>query len=248
MRLSFVIPTLQEEKTIGPMLRWIKEKVTIPHETIVADGRSSDKTVERAQGLADTIVISKGVAPSPARQRNEGGRLAKGEFIVFLDCDVSIPDPDLFFSDAIKEFEKDPQLLALTGPQRARPGCESWADRVNFGILNQSIRFKNNVLNVGEVSGKFMMVRKSAFEIVGGLRDDLITREDADFFWRISKKGKTRYFQNLMIFHGARRAHRIGWWRLWYVWLFNWMWVSLFDTAYEKEWVPIREYDNTCAL
>jgi len=246
--LTFVIPTFQEEQAIGPMLRWIREKVTLPKEIIVADGNSKDKTVERAQGLADTILIATGFAPSPARQRNQGGRTAHGEYIVFLDCDVSIPDPDAFFSFAIKEFEKDPQLVGITGPQRARPGCETWADRINFGILNQSIRLKNNVFHIGEVSGKFMMCRKSAYDAVGGLRDDLITREDADFFWRLSKIGKTRYYGNLMIFHGARRAHRIGWWRLWYIWLVNTLWVTLFDKALVKEWVPIREYDNTCAL
>jgi glycosyltransferase involved in cell wall biosynthesis len=246
--LSFVVPTLQEEKAIGPMLRWIREKVTLPKEIIVADGRSTDKTVERARGLADKILISKGVAPSPARQRNQGGFEASGEYIVFLDCDVTIENPDWFFSHAISEFEKDPKLVAITGPQRARPGCETWADRINFGILNYGIRFKNNVLHIGEVSGKFMLVRKSAFHAVKGLRDDLITREDANFFKRLSHIGKTRYYPELMIFHGARRAHAIGWWRLWYVWLFNTLWVSLFDKAYVNEWVPIREYDNTCAL
>ena len=246
--LSVVIPTLQEEKAIGPMLRWVKEKLTLPHEIIVADGNSSDKTVERARGLANTILIATGVAPSPARQRNQGGRAAHGEYIVFLDCDVTIDDPDWFFTHAIQEMEKDPKLVGITGPQRARPGCETWADRVNFGILNQSIRLKNNALGMGEVSGKFMFVRKSAFDKVGGLRDDLITREDADFFWRLSRIGKTRYYSKLMIYHGARRAHAIGWWRLWYIWLFNTMWVSLFDKAYVSEWVPIREYDGTCAL
>lgn len=246
--LSVVIPTYMEEKTIGGMLRWIKEKLMLQHETIVADGGSSDKTVERAQGLADTIVTATDMSLSPARQRNQGGRIAKGDYIVFLDCDVTIENPEWFFTHAIKQFENDPELVALTGPQRARPGCESWADRINFGILNQSIRFKNNVLGMGEVSGKFMMVRKSAYDKVGGLRDDLITREDADFFYRLSRIGKTRYYSELMIFHGARRAHAIGWWRLWYIWLFNTLWVFLFDKAYVKEWVPIREYDNTCNI
>ncbi|MEN9561003.1 MAG: hypothetical protein RIQ56_276, partial [Candidatus Parcubacteria bacterium] len=154
--LSIVVPTYQEENAIGPMLRWLREKLTLPHETIVADGRSSDKTVLRAHGLADVLVISKNASPSPARQRNEGGRLAKGDYIVFLDCDVTIPDPDGFFSYAIKQFENDPKLLGLTGPQRARPGCETWADRINFDILNLGMRIKNNLLGMGEVSGKFM--------------------------------------------------------------------------------------------
>lgn len=241
MKLSIVIPTLQEETAIGDMLYWLRTALKMPHEVIVADGHSADRTVEIAKRYEVRVLVAPASEqPSPARQRNEGGRAAQEEYICFLDCGVSFPDPDAFFSHAIARFEGDPNLLALTGPQRTTPALETWADRINWGILNLGIRIKNNWLGIGEVSGKFMMVRKGTFEKVGGLRDDLVTREDADFFWRISHIGATRFDPKLMIYHPARRAHTIGWIKLWWIWMRNTVWVALFDTAIEKEWKPVR--------
>ncbi|HUO50452.1 MAG TPA: glycosyltransferase [Candidatus Paceibacterota bacterium] len=241
MKLSIVIPTLQEESAIGDMLYWLRTALKMPHEVIVADGHSTDRTVEIAKRYEVRVLVApQSEKPSPARQRNEGGRVAEGEYICFLDCSVSFPNPNAFFEHAIARFEREPDLLALTGPQRTIPALEKGFDRINWGILNLAIRIKNNWLGIGEASGKFMMVRKSAFEKVGGLRDDLITREDADFFWRLSHIGKTRFDPTLMIFHTARRAHQIGWFMLWWVWMRNTVWVALFDTAIEKEWTPVR--------
>jgi GT2 family glycosyltransferase len=64
-------------------------------------------------------------------------------------------------------------------------------------------------LHRGETSGKIMIVRRSAFDAVKGFREDLVTREDADFFLRLSRIGRTRYDPPLLIYHGARRAHKL---------------------------------------
>ena len=239
--LSIVIPTLQEENAIHDMITRLRIGIqSIPYEIIIADGRSTDKTVDIARSLADKVIISESTHPSPARQRNEGGRAASGEIIAFLDCDVSMPHPESFFVHALWRFRTDPQLVGLTGPQRTLPEFEKWADRINWGILNLMIRTMNNVLHRGEVSGKLMIARKSAFDHVHGLRDDLITREDANFFLRLSYIGKTRFDPELMIYHHARRAHRIGWWKLWGIWTWNTIYVALFDRAWTDAWRPIR--------
>ena len=69
---------------------------------------------------------------------------------------------------------------------------------------------------------------------------DLVTREDGDFFNRLSRVGKTMYDPSLMVYHGARRAHKIGWIRLWSSWLSNWLVVALFDRPQAKDWTPVR--------
>src|SRR5438874_2570272 len=50
--ISIIIPTLDEEKVIGRTLSLLKSQLTIPHEIIVSDGASKDKTVEIAKKLA----------------------------------------------------------------------------------------------------------------------------------------------------------------------------------------------------
>jgi GT2 family glycosyltransferase len=89
-------------------------------------------------------------------------------------------------------------------------------------------------------SGKFMIVRAESFNAIGGFREDLVTREDGDLFKRLSKVGKTVFDPSLMVYHGARRAHTIGWWRLWPLWMWNTFSVSVRGKAQAKDWTPIR--------
>ena len=204
--LSIVIPARQEEKAIGKTVSHLKSALTIPHEVIVSDDGSTDTTVARAESAGARVVTYRGERHTPGRTRNAGGRAARGELIAFVDADASMPEPDAFFKRALKHFERDETLVGVCGPQRASPDVETWADRISFGILNATLRLQNNVFHRGEASGKIMVVRKSAFEKVSGLREDIATREDGDFFYRLSKVGKTLFDPSLMVFHGARRA------------------------------------------
>ena len=54
--ISIIIPTYNEEKYIGKSLKCFREKMTIPHEVIVCDDKSTDKTIEMAQPYADIII------------------------------------------------------------------------------------------------------------------------------------------------------------------------------------------------
>ncbi len=92
----------------------------------------------------------------------------------------------------------------------------------------------------GEASGKCLIVRRTSFLKIDGFREDLVTREDGDFFYRLSKIGRTVYDPKLMVYHGARRAHALGWRKLWEIWIRNTYHVARYDRAHAKEWEPIR--------
>lgn len=240
MRLSIIIPTRQEERTIERTVRHLKKSVGDEMQIIVSDGQSTDKTVELALTCADDVVLYESEAPHNASKgRNDGARIATGTFLCFIDADVRIPEPKTFFERALLHFD-DERIVGICGPQRAEPTVETWADRMSFGLLNMGLRIQNNVLHLGEASGKFMLVRADSFRAVGGFREDLATREDGDFFKRLSKRGKTVYDPSLLVYHGARRAHAIGWRRLWPVWMWNTIHVAATDTAHSKDWTPIR--------
>ena len=239
-RLSIIIPTRQEQKAIGTTLANLQPHLTIAHEIIVSDARSTDRTAEIARAAGGVVVVYEGTRRHTAGiGRNDGARAARGEFLAFIDADVYIPQPDQFFERALAHFA-DPAVAGVCGPQRALPEVETWADWISFSILNASLRFHNNVLHRGEASGKNMIVRRSTFEQVKGFREDLVTREDGDFFCRLSKVGRTVYDPSLMVYHGSRRAHKIGWLRLWYIWIANTIWVTLFDRAIADDWTPVR--------
>ncbi len=239
MLLSIVIPTREEEEAIARVLPPLTRDLRISHEIIVSDARSNDRTVAVARKLAHVVVLFDGEKHTAGIGRNDGARVAKGEFIAFVDADAEIWQPQAFFERALKHFD-DPMIVGVCGPQRALPRVETWADRISFGILNFGLRVQNNLLHTGEASGKFMLVRKRAWEAVGGFREDLVTREDGDFFHRLSHIGRTVFDPTLRVYHGARRAHKIGWVRLWYIWIMNSLSVALWGTAVADDWTPIR--------
>ena len=237
--ISIVIPARDEEKLIADTIRQF-EKLTIPHEVIISDDGSSDKTIEIAQKLANTVLTYTGERHAIGRTRNAGAKVARGDIFVFVDADSFFPEPQTFFAHALKRFEEDPSLAGIACPQRVRPEIERITDKFVYGLDNIFNWIFNNVLEHGSGSGKCIMVRKEAFEKVRGFREDLIFREDCDLLKRVSKLGKTRFDWSLVAYHSGRRIHRIGVFRFYYTWILNGLYVVFFDKARDKEWTPVR--------
>ena len=95
--ISFIIPTLNEETTIEKTLKNIKE-FSLDKEIIVSDGGSKDRTTEIAKRFTDKVLVhSKKERQNIAGGRNSGAKEAKGEFVVFVDADVLIPNINSLF-------------------------------------------------------------------------------------------------------------------------------------------------------
>jgi glycosyltransferase involved in cell wall biosynthesis len=239
MKLSIVIPAREEEKYIASTIAQFKDNLTIPHEIIVSDARSKDRTVAIARETAHVVVVFDGTKHTAGIGRNDGAKVARGEFVAFVDGGVKIPDPAAFFDRALAHFA-DPKVMGVCGPQRAFPEIETWADRLSLGYLNFMYRLQNNVLGTGAASGKFMIVRRQAFISIKGFREDLHTCEDGDFFHRLSRIGRTVFDPSLMVYHAVRRAHAIGWARLWYIWNVNIIYFAVTNKSLAEDWAPVR--------
>jgi Glycosyltransferases involved in cell wall biogenesis len=92
MKVSVIIPTLNEEKNITKTLKAIRaQKTDFEVEVIVADGESEDKTVLLARRYADKIVTER--THTIAAGRQAGAMVAEGEILVYTDADA-IPEKD----------------------------------------------------------------------------------------------------------------------------------------------------------
>lgn len=90
MRLSIVIPVLNEAAGIAAALAALAPLRGAGHEVIVVDGGSSDATAALAGPLADAVLA----APAGrARQMNAGAAAASGDALLFLHADTFLP-PD----------------------------------------------------------------------------------------------------------------------------------------------------------
>ena len=89
MRLSIVIPVLNEAAEIETALRALAPLRERGCEVIVADGGSSDGTPEIAGSLADKILTAK---RGRASQMNAGAAVANGDVLLFLHADTRLLD------------------------------------------------------------------------------------------------------------------------------------------------------------
>lgn len=88
MRLSIVVPVLNEGAALAATLDQLQPLRNAGHEVIVVDGGSQDASVDVARPRADHTLVS---ARGRAVQMNAGAAAATGDVIVFLHADSVLP-------------------------------------------------------------------------------------------------------------------------------------------------------------
>ncbi len=122
-KVSIIVPTLNEENHVGSLLSDVSEQTKEPGEIIIVDGRSKDGTVSVVKRFPDVELLI--WSPPVASQRNQGGRRAKGDVLVFLDADVRLPKT--FLEDFLEELERRQLDIAcpLYMPYRSTPAINA---------------------------------------------------------------------------------------------------------------------------
>ncbi len=86
--ISYIIPTLNEEESLQETLDSIHIQLG-EKEVIIADGGSNDKTLKIAQESGCKIIQG---PPGRGSQLNKGADRAKGDFLLFLHADTTLPE------------------------------------------------------------------------------------------------------------------------------------------------------------
>lgn len=178
--LSFVIPCLNEEKSIRQTLLDIQQNVPseLTYQIIVVDNGSVDQTVAFAEELGARVLIHPEVLVSELR--NIGVSNSMGEIIIFIDADISLTED---WKDHILDYYE----LALANDAVYGSNC---GPEGNEGILNtywyspMAATVKKTYVATGH-----MIVSKSNFEKIGGFNPKLKTGEDYEFSQRAKALG-----------------------------------------------------------
>lgn len=199
MKLSIIIPTLNEEKSLPALLNCIKSDAYADYEIIVADAGSSDNTIKIAKFYGAKIV--KGGLP--AAGRNNGAKVAKGEFLLFLDADIVFP-PN-FLSITVKEQE---ERSLDVGSYRIYPQKSNLI--LNKATLNVFYNYWMRPMTYGAAA---ILCRKEIFDSVGGYDESISLAEDHYFMSRVAKRGKYGVFRGTKCFISVRRFEQDGYMR-----------------------------------
>jgi len=200
--LSIIIPALNEEEYLPLLLESIDKQDFKDYEIILADAGSKDKTLEIAKKYG-CIIAPGGL---PAKGRNEGAKIAKGELLFFLDADAVLPDN--FFEKALTEFEfRKLELASFCLVPLPKSKFSSFLLNVFY---NQPIVLMESALPHAAMG---IFCKKELFEKLGGYDEDVKLAEDHYLARRAQKlfKAKLGIIKSTEIFVSDRRFKTDGW-------------------------------------
>jgi rSAM/selenodomain-associated transferase 2 len=210
MRISIIVPVLDEAAGIERHLAALAPLRARGHEVIVVDGGSRDDTTARARPWADQVLASR---RGRARQMNAGAAAAHGDALLFLHADTLLPE------------------TADQAVQAALAGGACWG-RFDVRIAGRPamLRVVATCMNLrsrltGIATGdQALFVSRAVFERIGGFAD-VPLMEDIDLSRRLKAIAPPACLRDRVITsgrrwerHGVWRTIALMWWLRWRYW------------------------------
>ena len=174
MKISIVIPTLNEEENIEKLLLHLKSIEHIDaHEIIVADGNSQDNTTKIASALG--VIVHQTNIQNRGAQMNRAIEKATGNIYYFIHADT-LP-PKSCVQDVINEVSKGSKI----GCFRFRFDSEHPLLKINSYFT----RFDKIWCRGGDQS---LFVTKEFFQSMNGYDESCHIMEDFEFITRAKKQ------------------------------------------------------------
>lgn len=162
-------------------------------EIILIDNGSTDGTADIAERLG-VRVEDRG--PERSAQRNHGARIARGEFLCFIDADMVCPANML--AECL-ELMEDPQVAAVVIPE------ESFGE----GFWSRCKILERSCYPPGACIEAARFYRRAVFEELGGFDENLTGLEDLDLHQRCRTKFRTAH-ADTPIHHNEGRIRFLG--------------------------------------
>lgn len=199
--LTIIIPTLNEERFILPLINHLKSKAKNPSklELLVVDGGSRDETPKIAIEVGAKVLNG---SRGRAKQQNFGAKSATAPVLYFLHADTFPP----------KHFDQH-ILESIQG------GHESGCFRMKFDTQNIILRFFawltrfNHILCRG--GDQSLYITKEKFEHLGGFDEKYFIYEDSEFIRRIYAETEFKIHKECVV-TSARKYREKGWLKVQY--------------------------------
>lgn len=199
IKVSIVIPTLNEERDLPVLLESLKKQTFRNFEIIVGDAGSKDATRQIAESHGARVVQG----GMPGVGRNRGAAVATGEYLFFFDADVILPED--FLAKAVHEMDENFIDLATCA---FYPLSDLRLDKVLFAFANLTVKMNAN--GNPRAAGFCIFITKRLFERVGGFDESLRLAEDHDLVERAAKFRSLHVLKSTSIKVSVRRLEKEG--------------------------------------
>jgi mycofactocin glycosyltransferase len=196
--VSVVVPFAGSAAQANEVIAMLRGLRTTPRDELILADNSGTAPV----AADDVRVVRADGEASPSHARNAGAAAATCDWILFLDSDVHVPAGllDVFFAEPIATAAG-----AVTGDIAGIPDTRTLAAR--YGTARNFLGQRSHVNNPfrPRASSANLLVRRAAFQQVGGYTEGIWAAEDTDFTWRLQDAGWRLQFNPQAVVQHAYR-------------------------------------------
>jgi len=229
IRVSAIVPVRNEEHSIRALLDSLLEQTRRPDEIVITDGGSTDATVQIIEEYikrGEPIQLIREQVALPGRGRNVAIAHSTCEWLAFADSGTR-PIPN-WLSLLAERVERDPEVDMVYG------AMEPVIDSFFKECAAISYLPPPDEVDGGRARPNFLasaLLRREAWDAVGGFREDLRSAEDILFMDAVAEKNFRIVHQPLALVHWniqptawltfkrfvtySRNNIRAGLWRRW---------------------------------
>ena len=175
MKLSIVMPVLDEAAEIEAALRALAPFRQRGVEVIVADGGSRDGTADLARPLSDRVITA---SRGRASQMNAGAAAARGDVLLFLHADTRLPE--------------NADIMVLESIPRSSRAWGHFDVRIDgggmLGLVSLAMNWRSRLTGIA-TGDQAIFVTRAAFESAGGF-PAIALMEDVALSSRLKRIGK----------------------------------------------------------
>ena len=207
MRISIVVPVVDEAAGIVATLQALAPLRAAGHEVIVVDGGSRDGTPARAAPWADRVLSSE---RGRARQMNAGAALAGGDVLLFLHADTLLP------AGAARGLCAAMQAGAQWGRFDVRiAGASAW-----FPVIAALMNWRSRLTGIA-TGDQGIFVQTALFRRLGGYAEQPLM-EDVELSRRLRGVAQPACLKERVLTSGRRWEARGVWRTILLMWRLRW--------------------------
>jgi len=210
--LSLIVPVYNRATEVEELLASLIDQVDKDFEMIIIEDGSSQRCETIAEKYKSILRIRYHYKSNsgPGLSRNEGCRIAKGNYFIFLDSDCVIP-PE--YIGEVKKNLTECYSDAFGGPDKAHHDFSRLQKAINYSMT--SFLTTGGIRGGSEKMDKFyprsfnMGYARYVFEATGGF-SNLRFGEDIDMSLRIMKQGfSTCLYKTAWVYHKRRTSLKL---------------------------------------